>query len=229
MRTVQFRSLGMAAAAVLGLSASVAAQGKPEAVLNTLEVRQLVARAEPADNLRLSVHFDALADRYTAEAQLHVSMSQHFVGNPSRNLGAGMTAHCKRLAELNSESAATTRDLAAFHRKLADGSAAVVPRGAEGFRAGAGAAAPKANQLNALAAKASTPAEHRALQEYFTTLSRRYAAESKEHASFASGLRTTRLEHAAAVHSRLSTIAANAAKEAAAAARMHSDLAGVGR
>ena len=97
MRTVHFRSLSLAAAAALTFTGSVAAQDKPSALLNNLEVRQLVARAEAGDQAQLSAHFNALADRYAAEAKRHISMSQSFVGNPSRNLGTGMSAHCNNL------------------------------------------------------------------------------------------------------------------------------------
>ena len=99
MRTVHFRSLSLAAAVVLTLASSVAAQEKTSGLLNSLEVRQLVARAEPGDQAQLSAHFTALADRYAAEAKRHLSMSQSFTGNPSRNLGTGMSGHCKRLAK----------------------------------------------------------------------------------------------------------------------------------
>ena len=219
----------MAAAALLALAGIAGAQDKPSALLNTLEVRQLVARAGPADNARLSAHFSALADRYAAEAKRHTSMSQSFVGNPSRNLGTGMSAHCKRLAQLNTQSATTVRELAAFHEKLSSGVPAVLPSNAEKFQAGAGAREPNEKDLNALAAKASTPAEHRALAEYFQTLARRYEAEAKEHATFASGLRGTRIEQAAAIHTHLATLAREAAKEAGEAADMHTQLANVGR
>ena len=229
MRAVYFRSLAIAAAAVLSLNGRVAAQEAAGAVLSTLEVRELVARAEPADHARLSAHFAALADRYTAEAKRHLSMSQSFVGNPSRNLGTGMSAHCKRLAELNTQSATAVRELVAYHHKLASGTPARIPGGATRFHSGAGAREPNDQDLNALAARASTPAEHRGLQEYFTTLARRYEADAREHAAVAAGLRTTRLENAAAIHSRLATLSTNAAKEATAAARMHEDLAAVGR
>src|SRR5262245_63404820 len=100
MRTVYFRSFAIAAV-FLVVAGTVAAQERPNGILNSLEVRQLVQRAEPADNARLAVHFSALADRYAAEAKRHISMSQSFVGNPSRNLGTGMSVHCKRLADLN--------------------------------------------------------------------------------------------------------------------------------
>ena len=72
MRTVHFRSLSMAALAVLTFAASVAAQDRPSGLLNNLEVRQLVARAEPGDQAQLSGHFTALADRYAAEAKRHI-------------------------------------------------------------------------------------------------------------------------------------------------------------
>ena len=52
MRTVHFRSLSIAAIAVLTFAGSVAAQQKPSGLLNTLEVQQLVKRAEPSDNAR---------------------------------------------------------------------------------------------------------------------------------------------------------------------------------
>jgi hypothetical protein len=142
MRTVHFRPLAAAAAALLILAGTVAAQDKPTAVLNNLEVRQLVARAEPADHGRLAAHFSALADRYTSEAKRHVSMSQSFIGNPSRNLGRGMSVHCKRLADLNTQSATTVRELVAYHEKLAEGSLAIPPAGATRFQAGAGAPEP---------------------------------------------------------------------------------------
>jgi hypothetical protein len=60
----------------------------------------------------LSAHFSALAERYVAEAARHTSMSRSFVGNPSRNLGTGLSVHCTRLADLNTQSATTLRDLA---------------------------------------------------------------------------------------------------------------------
>jgi hypothetical protein len=228
MRTVH-HSLAMAAAAALTLTGNVAAQEKPSAILNTLEVRQLVARAEPADNAQLSAHFAALADRYAAEARRHTAMSQSFVGNPTRNLGTGMSVHCKRLADLNTQEAASLRELATYHHDLAGGAAATPPARAARYQRGAGAQAPTDKELAELAAKASTPADHHALEEYFRTLAGRYEADAKEHASFAGGLRTTRLEQAAAIHSQLATLSRDAAKEANAAAEMHKQLASVAR
>jgi len=229
MRTVHFRSFVFVAFAFPAVVAAVAAQERPHPILNSLELQQLVARAEPADNARLATHFSALADRYAAEAKRHTSMSQSFVGNPSRNLGTGMSVHCKRLADLNTQSATTARELAAFHEKLAAGAAAVMPPGAEKFRAGAGAREPNKKDLTALAARANTPADHRALEEYFRTLARQYEADAKEHATLAAVLRGTRIAQAATTHDRLAALARDAAKEAQEAAEMHKQLATVAR
>ena len=228
MRTVHFRSLSLAAAALLTLTGSVAAQDKPSGLLNNLEVRQLVARGEAGDQAQLSAHFNALADRYAAEAKRHTSMSQSFVGNPSRNLGTGMSAHCKRLADLNTQSATTSRELAAYHAKLASGTSATPPRDAARFQAGAGAPEPTEKELQALAAKASTPAEHRGLEEYFLTLAKRYTAEANEHVALAQAYLGTRIAQAAVHHDRLAGLARDAAKEATAAAEMHKQLAAIG-
>ena len=229
MRTIHRRSLLLASLAVLMFVASGIAQERPSGLLNNLEVRQLVARAEPADNARLVAHFTALADRYTAEAKRHVSMSRSFVGNPSRNLSTGMSAHCKRLADLNTQSAATVRELAAYHEKLAAGTSAEPPRDAARFHGGAGAPEPTEKDLNALAAKASTPAEHKALEEYFVTLANRYTTAADEHVTLARAYRGTKIAHASAIHDYLARLARDSAKEATAAADMHKQLATVAR
>jgi hypothetical protein len=229
MRTVHSRSLSVVAIAALTLTASVAAQERPSALLNNLEVRELVARAEPGDQAQLSAHFTALADQYAAEAKRHISMSQSFIGNPSRNLGYGMSAHCKQLASLNTQSATTVRELAAYHSKLAKGTPATPPKDAARFQGGAGAPEPTEKELNALAAKASTPAEHRGLEEYFLTLAKRYTADANGHVALAQAYRGTRLAQAAVLHDRLANLSREAAKEATAGAEMHKGLAGVAR
>jgi hypothetical protein len=228
MRTVRFRSIAFAIALVVPAATAIARE-QSSAVLNTLEVRQLVARGEPADNARLSAHFSALADGYAVEAKRHDLMSKSSVGNPSRNIGTGMSVHCKRLADLNRQEEATLRELAAYHDKLAGGIPAALPDNTARYQSGAGAPAPTDAELAALAAKAGTPAEHHALEEYFRTLAGRYAASAKEHAAFAAGVRSTRIEHTAAMHDRLALLARDAAKEATAAADMHRQFANVGR
>jgi hypothetical protein len=229
MRTLQIRSLSLPALAFLVFAGNAAAQDKSPALLNTLEVQQLVKRAEPGDNARLAAHFTALAERYVAEAKRHTSMSQSFVGNLSRNVGTSMSAHCKQLAELNTQSATTVRELATYHQKLASGAAATPPAAGARFEGGAGASAPTDQELNALAAKASTPADHRALEEYFLTLAKRHTADANEHAATANTYRGTRIAQAAAHCDRLATLSRDSAKDATEAAAMHKQLAGVAR
>ena len=230
MRTVHFRSVLIAAIAMLTFAGSVAAQEKPSGLLNSVEVQQLVKRAGPGDNARLAAHFTSLADRYAAEARRHMSMAQSFVGNPSRNLATGMSAHCKQLADLNTKSATELRELAAYHQKLASGVTATPPAGgATRFEGGAGAPAPTAQELDAMAAKAGSPAEHRALEEYFRTLAKRYTADATEHATTANAYRGTKISQAAVHCDNLVRLSRDAAKQATAVAAMHKQLAGVGR
>jgi hypothetical protein len=234
MRTVDFRSLSIAAVAVLMFAGTVAAQEKPSGLLNTLEVQQLVRRGEPSDSARLAAHFTALAERYVAEAKRHTSMAQSFVGNPSRTLGTSLSVHCKQLADLNTRSATELRELATYHQKLASGATASKPAGGARFEGGAGASAPTDQEFTAMAAKASTAAEHRALEEYFLTLAKRYTTEAADHKAMAStyrGLpRSPGWAVGAAAHcDRLVILSGEAANEAAGAAAMHKQVAGVGR
>jgi hypothetical protein len=229
MKPIRVRSFVLALVGVIAVAGIAAAQERPTGLLNNLEVRQLVARGEPADNARLAVHFTALADRYAADAKAHISMSQSFGGNPNRNLGTGMRVHCKQLADLNSQSATTVRELASYHEKLAAGAPATRPPDASRFHGGAGAPEPTQKELNALAAKASTPAEHRALEEYFLTLAKRYSAEADEHVTLAQTYRGTKIAHVAVIHDRLAALARDEAKEATAAADMHKQLATIAR
>ena len=225
----EHRSPAIVAAALLMLISSAAAQENSSAILKTLKVRQLVTRGEPADHARLSAHYSALAEQYGAEARRHTVMSQSFVGNPSRNFGGGMSASCKRLADLNTQEATTLRELAAYHNDLAGGKPAMPPADAARFHSRAGAPAPMEKVLAEFAAKASTPAEHHSLEEYFVTLALVYAAAAKEHALFAVALRGTRIEHAAVIHSHMAALSTDAAKEAYEAAQMHKGPAGEDR
>ena len=228
MTTFTIRSLALGAVAAVALAGTALAQtGTP--ILNSLEVRKLVAAAEPGDNAKLSAHFGALADQYAAEATRHTQMAQSYVGNPNHNAAAGMSAHCKRLAELNTESATTLRDLAEHHQKLAAGAPSTAPRAGARFEGGAGAPEPTKKDLAAMAASAATPADHRGLAEYFTTLSARYTATANEHAALAQAYRGTKIAQAAASADRLSALARDSAKEATAAAQMHTQLANVAR
>lgn len=219
------------AAFVMGFVAlSVAnATAQPSPILNIIEVQKLVASGAPADNARLAVHFTALADQSASEAKQHEAMSSAFGGNPSRQLGTAMSVHCTHLAELNRQAAATLGELAAHHKKLAAGAPSTLPPNAAAYQSGKGARVPTENELRGLAAKASTPADHRALMEYFSETAKRHTAAADEHVRMAQSYRGTKIASAAAHCDRMVTISRDAAKEATAAAVMHKDLAGVAR
>ena len=80
-----------------------------------------------------------------------------------------------------------------------------------------------------MAVKASAPAEHRALEEYFLTLAKRFTADATEHATTANTYRGTRIAQAAGHCDNLVRLSKNAAKEATEAAATHKQLANVAR
>lgn len=230
MRAIRLGVRSVGALISITFAASAPAQTTSSAVLNALEVRELIKRADPADHARLEVHFAVLAEQYAAEAKRHSAMAQAFIASPIRRTAANSAAdHCTRLERLNLQSAATLRQLAAYHEGLGAGKATTKPRGAERFEGGAGAPTPTTEALTALAAKASTPADHHALQEYFLTLAKRNAAEANDHVAMAHAYRGTRITQAAVHCDRLAALSRDKAKEATEAAAMHKQLGGVAR
>ena len=157
-------------------------------------------------------------------------MAQAFVDAPTRRTPANAAAdHCKRLAALDEKSAATLRELAAYHDKRAAGATGTAPKGAAGFHAGVGAPAPSDDDLEALAARATSPADHHALEEYFQAAAKRYRAAVDEHVSMAQAYRGTRIAQAAVHCDRLVNLSREEAREATVAAEMHKQLATVAR
>ena len=230
MRAIHLRALSVVALAILTFSGGISAQQTSSAVLSSLEVQELIKRGEPADHARLEVHFAVLAEEHAAEARRHSAMAQAFIASPSRRTPANSAAdHCKRLEQLNLQSAATLRQLAAHPEGLAKGQSTTKPRGSERFESGAGARTPTTEELTTLASKASTPADHKTLQEYFLTSAKRYAAEANEHIAMAQAYRGTRVTQAAVHCDRLAALSRDEAKEAAAAAAAHKQLAEVDR
>jgi hypothetical protein len=232
MRMLPIRSLSLAALATLVFTGSDAAQDKSQTFLNALEVQQLVERPAPAHNARLAAHFTALAERDTAEAKRHTSMSQRCVGNRSRDLGTGMSVRCKQLASLNTKSAVELRQLATYHQNLALDADPMPPAAHSRFEGGAGARVPTDQELSAMAAKASTSAEYRALEEYFLRLAKRYASEVDDYTAVAQAYRELPGSSACSAVGhvdRLVALSRDAAQEASEAAAMHKQLAGVVR
>ena len=227
----RFSRLFIVASAILLMAGSATAQ-TASGLLNSLEVKRLVTEGTPTANATLAKHFAALADKYAAEAAAHQAMAGAYTGNPNHSLGGNMAVHCKKLADLATESAKNAREMVTYHNNLAAGATAEAPKGAAAFDAGAGAPAPTTEELRRMAASARTPADHRALEEYFLTVAKQDTADAKEHAAMANSFRVSgqrRGSEFAAMHcDSLAKISRDAAKEAEAAATMHRQLANVG-
>ena len=190
-----------------------------------------MAAETPEASVALAAHFDALADRYLADAANHKAMGQAYKANANRSAVTSAAAHCDRLAKLASDSAAAARELAKYHRDLAGGKAVVLPKGATALQGGKGAPDPTAEQLHHLAMMARTRADHLSLQEYFATLAKKNTAEAEDYATMAkayrAGVRKGTYD-AAVTFDHLARIARDAAKEAAEAAALHKQLANIG-
>jgi hypothetical protein len=226
MRTIH---LGILVVALLSLPATHAA-GQSSSILNIVELQNLVASGTPGDNARLAAHFTALADQSASEATRHQTMATGFGINPNRQLGSQMAPHCNRLAKLSEEAAVALRELASHHTKLAAGVSSTAPANASAYQSGKGARVPTENDLKALAAKASTAADHRALMEYFSETTKRHTAAERDHVQMAQAYRgSARFPWAGPHCDRMVALSRDAAKEATAAAAMHKDLAALPR
>ncbi|MBI4486436.1 MAG: hypothetical protein HY655_10535 [Acidobacteria bacterium] len=235
MRRIHFRGIAIGLLAVAAFAAQAAAQTGEPGILTNLEVRQLVARGEPADHARLRTHFTALADQYEADAIQHNEMARAFVSNPGRRVVANRSSdHCKRLANLAGQSAATVRELAAHHASLSAGIPSAAPNNSARFEAGEGARVVEARdkEMHGLAANARTAADHRAIVEYFRGLEKQYGAAVDEHTGMAQAYRAApnrRGGDPAAHCDRLVRLSREAAKEAGALAAEHEQAAAAAR
>jgi hypothetical protein len=229
MRIHSVRILIATAAVALLPTRVVLAQTPPSDVLNTLELRQLVERAEPADHARLSTHFEALAERYGREATQHERVAQASAGQPGKSSNTGMAQHCRRLAKADRELEKGARTLAAFHSGRASGASVEPPANTRGLESGVGAAKPTPTELDAFE-KAAAANDHRALADYFAALADRYTADADAHTGMATLYGTnSRLAGMVPHCQRLAKTARGAAKEARTAAAMHKELQGAAR
>jgi len=225
MRTIALRTV-VAACALSLLAGGVAlAQGQSAPILNTLELRQLVDRAEPADHARLSAHFAALAERYATDAKQHERMAQASTGQAGKSSNAGLAAHCRSLAKFDRELEQGARALVTFHTERAAGASGAAPANTRGLESGTGAAKPKDDELAEFAAKAAKTNDHRALSDYFTTLAAGYSADADSHTAMSVSYGSnSRLAGMVPHCDRLAKTARGAAKEAQMAASMHKEL-----
>jgi len=231
MKRIHMAGIVATGIATLSLTFGATAQ-TPPALLNSAEVQQLVASSDPTAHARLSAHFTALAATYDSQARQHAAMAKGFAGNATHPM-AGMSDHCRRLADIATQEAATVRDIAAFHKQLAAGAAATAPKNAAPYEAGKGAPAPTDKQLQALAAGAQTPADHRSLAEYYIGVANAQEAAANQHAAMAQAYRASSNRQGSAsdpaIHcDRMVMLARAAAKEARAAEEQHRQLANIG-
>ena len=227
-----FSRCAFAAVAVLA-SATIALAQAPSGVVNKAEVQTLVAAGTPEANAALASHFAALADKYTADAGRHKDMAKAYAGNANRSVATNIAPHCARLADIAAESATAAREMATYHQhhqQLAGGAAATAPKNAAKFHAGEGAPDPTAMDLHHMAMMARTAADHRALEEYFTTIARQSTADADAHVAMAKAYRAGVRKGGSdpALHcDRLAKLSRDAAKEAGEAASLHRQLANI--
>src|SRR5258705_2401987 len=138
------------------------------AVLTTIEVSRLVTNGRPVDHAHLRDHFAALADTYAAKAVRNEAAARTLTGNPNHPPAVSPGALYIRIAEQDRALAAELRELAAYHGSRAAGRTATFPEAASAFERGEGAPAPTDGQIRELVASAQTPADHQALETYFT-------------------------------------------------------------
>lgn len=125
-----FSSRIVVAFSVIALAVAAGAAGAAQArkstdLLTSKQVKELVATAKtPADHVKLSKHFTALAAKYEDQANEHEGEAQAYRKNPtfmeSKNpSGPGTAAHCDRFAELMRQAAKEARELASAHEHMA--------------------------------------------------------------------------------------------------------------
>ena len=221
------KTIALSLATLAALAGIASAQTESSAVLNTLEVRQLVVSAEPADHIRLSMHFSAVSTEYSAEAARHREMSCALAANPNR-WSPGMASYCTRLADWYAHAAAVVLELAAHHFSLADGFSSFVPLEAAPFENGLGAREPTAIDVKIFEARARTRADHLALEEYFLEAARKHTAVAEDHVAMGNAYRGSRIAQTATHCDRMIEEAREAAWTARAAATKHRGLATIG-
>ena len=187
MRTIFSRTF-FAGLALLAIATGAAAQDRT-ALLTSIEVKELVARAEPNDQARLRDHFAALADRYAVDARRHRAMAQVLTGNPNHPAAVSPGVRNVRLADAATQSATTLRALSEHHGRLAAGQPSQAPLNSARFENGEGAPAPSDAQLRELSASARTPADHKVLAEFFAGLAEKYTRDARRHAAMAQSYR----------------------------------------
>lgn len=229
MRTI-FSRMTLAGLALLALTTAAAAQDRSK-LLTSIEVKELVTSSRPADQARLRDHFAALADKYTADARRDRAVASTMTGNPNHPPAVPPGARWSHAATQADDAASITRALSAHYGRLAEGRSSQAPAGSERFESGEGAPVPTEVQLTELSTAARTPAQHRSLAEYYTTLADSEAKAAKRYASLAQSYRAQVRKGGgdpSIYFERLARQARESAEHARAEATKHAQLAQIG-
>ena len=225
MRTILSRTF-FVGLVLVAIATGAVAQDRT-GLLTSIEVKELVARAQPNDHARLRDHFAALADSYALGAQRHKAMAHVLTGNPNHPPAVSPGVRHVQLADAATQSATTLRALSDHHGRLAAGLTSQAPANSAQFENGEGAPAPTDAQLRELSAGARTAADHRVLEEYFSGLAEKYTKDDRRHAAMAQGYRGHANDRSGsfagwAVHcERLAKLSRESANRARAAATEH--------
>lgn len=222
--------VAIAALAFAGAAASAAAEPSP-GVLNKLQVQKLVAAQTFEASIELADHFNALADRYVAEATRQRAMANAYAVNTRGSVSTNATVHWERQATEAARLAVTARELAMYHLELADGVEVMLPYGAQALQGGYGAPEPTAAELHEMALKARTRADHFLLEEYFAERAKQHHAAARDHAVMAQAYRVTVRNGTydpAVMCDRLARAELREARKSSEAATRHRQLANVG-
>lgn len=220
---MRFRSTFVAlVATALIAPAMVGGQSPSGPILNELELRQALSGTGAPEHAKLTAHFTALADRYAADAARHQAMAKKYPAGPQKGINPDLRAHCTNLAKRGKQLEASARQLAKMHTSAAPGQAQ--PAAPKGLPKDLGARKASEDEMAGFAEKAAEAGDHRALSDYFTKLSERYAADASSHAGMATLYRTGRTPGMADHCDRLSKTAREAAAEAKEAAAQHASM-----
>src|SRR6185503_2830212 len=125
----------MTAAVFVGI-ATFAAAATPSDVLNKLEVQKLVGLETTVANLRLALHFNALADQFFVDADRHRAMASVYRANANRSATTTAGDQCDRLAARAEKWAGAAFELAMYYGDLASSIDAVLPARAMALQGG---------------------------------------------------------------------------------------------
>jgi hypothetical protein len=168
---------------VWGLAAASAFVSAAQEQLTDKQMEELAAGAPtPAEHARLGQHFLDMAASLTADADVHAIMAAGYrrnPGNPNRPTYGDPAMHCDRYAQSARKAAATARELASYHERLARG----VPKSELKVPTNRVPLPMAEVEVQELIVNQGTPAEHAKVSKQFAAEAARYTAEANRQAA----------------------------------------------